>query len=118
MELLKWIFWWMVAAAAGGLLITLLTAMKVRYPSWLRLAHGGLAFAGLVPLAFTLYGDGLDVSSIPQSAFWALGLLVAAFLGGSLFFGVLFRKAKPWWAIVGHAGLALAGIVALFMAVY
>lgn len=117
MDLLLWIFWWMVAAAAGGLLIALLTALKVRYASWLRLAHGGLAFAGLVPLAFTLYGDGLDVS-IRQTAFWALGLLAAAFLGGSLFFGVLFRKAKPWWAIIGHAGLALAGIVALFMAVY
>lgn len=117
MELVKWIFWWMVAAASGGLLLALLTAIKVRYPSWLRLAHGGLAFAGLVTLVYALFSGGPD-ASIPQAAFWALGLLVAAFLGGVLFFGVLFRNAKPWWAIIGHGGLALAGVVVLFMAAY
>ena len=85
MELVKWIFWWMVAAASGGLLLALLTAIKVRYPSWLRLAHGGLAFAGLVTLVYALFSGGPD-ASIPQAAFWALGLLVAAFLGGALFF--------------------------------
>jgi hypothetical protein len=44
--------------------------------------------------------------------------LGAAFLGGALFFGVVFRQAKPRWAMVTHGGLALAGVVVLFFSVY
>jgi len=117
MELIQWSFWLLAAAAAGGLFFGLLSAMKVSYPSWFGLGHGGLGLAGLVTLGYALYSAGPD-AALPPAAIWALGLLGAAFLGGALFFGVLFRQAKPWWAFVGHGGLGLAGVVALFFAAY
>lgn len=107
----------MAVVASGGLLLALLSITNMRYPSWFGLGHGGLALVGLVALGYALYNAGPD-ASIPQAAFWALGLLAAAFLGGALFFGVLFRHAKPRWAIMAHGGLALAGVVVLFFAAY
>ncbi|MFT6056787.1 hypothetical protein [Zhongshania sp. BJYM1] len=117
MELIQWAFWVLAAAASGGLLFALLSAMKVRYPSWFGVGHGVLGFVGLIMLGYALYTAGPD-ATIPQTAYWALGLLGAAFLGGALFFGVVFRQAKPWWAILSHGGLALAGVVVLFFAAY
>jgi peptidoglycan/LPS O-acetylase OafA/YrhL len=117
MELIQWAFWVLAAAAAGGLLFGLLSAMKVRYPSWFGLGHGVLGLTGLIMLGYALYTAGPD-TAIPQTAYWALGLLGAAFLGGALFFGVVFRHAKPRWAIVTHGGLALAGAVVLFFSAY
>ena len=117
MVLIQWAFWVLAAAAAGGLFLGLLSKRKVRYPSWFGLGHGGLGLAGLMTLVYALYIAGPE-AAFPQAAFWALGLLGAAFLGGALFFGILFRQAKPWWAIVGHGGLALAGVVVLFFAAY
>ncbi len=117
MELMQWVFWVVAATAVGGLLLGLLSAMKIHYPSWFGLGHGGLGLAGLIGLGYALYSGGLD-AALWQAAAWALGLLGAAFLGGAVFFGVLFRQVKPWWAIVAHGGLALAGIVVLFFAAY
>jgi hypothetical protein len=117
MELIQWAFWVLAATAAGGLLFGLLAAMKVAYPSWFGLGHGALGLAGLLILGYALYTAGPEIA-IPDGAYWALGLLGAAFLGGGLFFGVLFRQARPWWAIAGHGGLALAGVVVLFFAAY
>ncbi|HBO3207955.1 hypothetical protein RBK60_19035 [Pseudomonas aeruginosa] len=72
---------------------------------------------GVVALGYVLYSAGSD-ASIPQAAFWALAVLAAAFLGGALLFGVLFRQGKPRWAMVAHGGLALTGLVVLFFAGY
>ncbi|MBV2133347.1 hypothetical protein KRX52_11125 [Pseudomonas sp. MAP12] len=107
----------LVAAAAGGLFFGLLSVMKVRYPSWFGLGHGGLGLAGLITLGYALYSAPPDVA-LPQAAVWALGLLSVAFLGGALFFGMLFRQAKPLWAIMGHGSLAMVGVIVLFFAAY
>ncbi|MDY6890742.1 MAG: hypothetical protein SVU24_03935 [Pseudomonadota bacterium] len=117
MELIEWSFWVLAATAAGGLFFGLLSAMNVRYPSWFSLGHGVLGLIGLIMLGYALYTTGPGTAT-PQSAYWALGLLGAAFLGGALFFGVVFRQAKPRWAMVTHGGLALAGVVVLFFSVY
>lgn len=78
------------------------------------LAHGAFGAAGLLTLAAILHRTGFS-----GRAALALGVLVAAALGGFLLFSFRLRaKAPPAAVIAVHALVALAGVGVLAYAVF
>jgi len=98
-------------AAAGGLL-----AAGIRFsgrphpPSFVAMAHGLLAAAGLTLLLYVACTQGL-----PEVGWYGLGALLVAALGG-LVLNLRYHwknVALPIWLVLVHAALAVTGLVVL-----
>lgn len=105
----------LAAGACGGLLFTTLLVLKRRYPRWFGAGHGLLGLAGVCVLAYAL-------SQLPDPvnplAWWALGVLVAALLGGFTLFRVLMPKGRSVLLALGHGALALIGLYLLYQVAF
>jgi hypothetical protein len=112
MSLTQIVFLMLAAGACGGVLFVVLLARGVRYPGWFGAGHGllGLAAVGLLGFALNRASSGMPT---PQ-AWWALGVLAAALLGGVTFFRFLFPAHRPIWLALMHGGLALLGLFLLY----
>jgi hypothetical protein len=102
-------------AALAGLTMAVMHFRKATPPlPVLAVLHGGFAASGLIVLLLALVKVGLH-----GAPGLALGLLVAAALGG---FGLLSfhlrGRALPSGLVVGHALLAVAGFATLVAAEY
>ena len=99
--------------AAGGLLMAGMRFTGTeRPPSWLAILHGLLAGSGLTLLLYAGLTAGL-----PQLAWIGIGLLVLAALGG-LYLNLNFHDKRiplPMPIILGHAGVAVLGVVLVFL---
>ena len=103
-------------AALGGLaMLVVRLGGTPRPPTWMALGHGLIAAIGVVLLAYAAYDPG-----IPQRAQIALGIFVAAALGGAvLFLGFhLKEKALPVPFILVHGLIALSGLGLLLDPLY
>jgi hypothetical protein len=97
----------LLLTAAGGLLMTFRRiAQKANPPSWLAMAHGFLAAAGLTLLAYA----GLT-ERVTGGALLGLVLLAVAAAGGVVMnLGYhLAGKLLPLWLLYLHIALATAG---------
>jgi hypothetical protein len=112
MSLIQIAFVMLAAGACGGLLFVVLLARGVRYPAWFGAGHGllGLAAVGLLGFALNQASNGMPT---PQ-AWWALGVLAAALLGGVSLFRLLFPARRPIALVLMHGGLALLGLFLLY----
>jgi hypothetical protein len=102
-------------AALGGLTLAVLRFRGMPYPpTWMALGHGLVAATGLGFLGYAAYYPG-----IPQLAQIALGILVAAALGGAtLFLGFHMRqRALPIPLVVIHGLVAAGGYATLLMTI-
>lgn len=99
------------AAALGGLLMAVLRfSGKPRPPFFIAIIHGLAAASGLVALILAVSKSGGGSATV------ALGLLLAAALGGFVLFSQHLRKmALSIPLIVAHASLAVAGFVTLLV---
>jgi hypothetical protein len=103
-------------AALGGLaMLVIRLGGAPRPPTWIALGHGLIAAIGVVLLAYAAYDAG-----IPQHAQIALGIFVAAALGGAvLFFGYhLKERPLPVPFILVHGLIALSGLGLLLYTLY
>lgn len=110
MSLMQIAFLALCAGASGGVFMTLLGAIRVRYPSWLGPAHGlaGLAGLALLYLAHLLTGG-------PEGVWWGLILITFALLGGLVLLRTIFANRRtPVWLALGHGGLAAAGLFLIY----
>jgi hypothetical protein len=112
MSLVQIAFLMLAAGACGGVLFVVLLARGVRYPAWFGAGHGllGLAAIGLLGFALQQAASGMPA----PRAWWALGVLAAALLGGVTFFRLLFPTRRPIWLALMHGGLALLGLFLLY----
>lgn len=103
------------AIALGGLLIAILHLCRIPVPAVLPPLHGlgGLTAAGLL-----LYANLAAPAPLPPEAWWAFGVLAASLLGGGLFFGLMYRRARPFLLIAGHGSLGVIGLVLLYLAAF
>lgn len=115
MTLLQCAFVLFAAGATGGISLTIMLALRLRYPPWFGTAHGLLGLAALATL-FAANLRGLDTT--PALAWWALGVLLAALLGGLTLFRFLFRGGVPLLLAVLHGSLAVVGIYLLYCAAF
>jgi predicted membrane channel-forming protein YqfA (hemolysin III family) len=105
-------------AALGGLAMVAYRVSKNENPPLvLAVGHGAIAAAGLVTL---IYHWSTSTASIPQMAQWAICFFVAAALGGLAMFTLfhLRKKLLPVWMMLGHASVAVVGLVLLLSAIY
>ena len=86
-------------------------------PLALAIGLGVIAAAGLVTL---IYHVVTATGSLPQTAQWATGVFVVAALGGLTMFTLfdLRKKLLPIWMMLGHGGIAAAGLTLLLLAIY
>jgi hypothetical protein len=114
--LLRTSTWLLVATAVGGLAMAYVRfARNANPPSWLAMAHGFLAAAGVTLLAYASLTVG-----IPALANWGLVLLLAAAAGG-VFMNLRHHLAGvllPTWLVVVHALLAVAGFLMLLVVAF
>jgi hypothetical protein len=99
--------------ALGGAVVASFPLIRgVRPPLWLALGHGGVVVASFVALIYAMMTVG--ITSLAQAA---LGVLLLAALGGAtLFLGFhLQNKALPKPLVIGHALIALVGVVMLWL---
>lgn len=101
-------------AAAGGLILAILHFRGKHRPWPLAIVHGLGGAAGLVLLLLpVLKGDA------PGQAKLALGLFLAAALGGFLLFAYRLQNRKlPSTVVVIHAVVAVAAFLILVLAVF
>jgi hypothetical protein len=100
-------------AATGGLLLAYLRINNKELPMPLALVHGAAAAAGLVALALGVLGG-----AATDQARIALGLFVAAALGGFALFSFHVRKKPlPIPLVVVHGLAAVAAFALLLLAV-
>lgn len=104
-------FLFFAAIAAGGLLMAGLVLAKVKIPSLIPPAHG---LGGLAALAFLFWVNLQGGDATPDRAWWALVVFAAGFVGGLLFFRVLFKKSAPLYLIAGHGSVAAVGLYLLY----
>lgn len=109
MNLTQIAFLLFAAIAAGGLLMGAMILGKLRIPAFLGPAHG---LGGLVALA-VLAAANLQGEATPERAWWALGVFAAGFVGGLLFFRVLFKQSAPLILVAGHGSVAALGLFLL-----
>lgn len=110
MNLIQISFLFFGAIAAGGILMTVMILGKVKIPSFLGPAHG---LGGLAAIALLFYVN-LQGDATPDRAWWALGVFTAGFVGGVLFFRVLFKNAAPLFLVLGHGSVAVLGLWLLY----
>lgn len=102
-------------AALGGIVMAIVRlGGKRNPPTWLAMAHGMLAAAGLTLLAYAAC-----VFDVPMLAIYALILFVLAALGG-VYLNLVFhwnRALLPAGILYAHAAISVVGYVLLLMAV-
>ena len=99
-------------AACGGLLLAYLRISNKPLPTPLALVHGAAAAAGLVALLLAVLGG-----AATSEARIALGVFVAAALGGFALFSFHVRKQPlPIPLVVVHGLAAVVAFVLLLMA--
>ena len=108
-------FLFFAAIAAGGLLMAGLILAKVKVPSIIPPAHG---LGGLAALAFLFWVNLQGGDATPDRAWWALVVFAGGFVGGLLFFRVLFKKSAPLYLIAGHGSVAAVGLYLLYGVAY
>ena len=105
-----------VVAAAGGLVMAGIRLVGKRNPpAWLAMLHGFLAAA-----AVTLVAYAAIMLEVPALAGWALLLLLLAAAGGAAM-NLLWQwkqRPLPVGLMLGHAGLAVVGLVLLIVAAF
>lgn len=108
MSLVQIVFYIFCAIAFGGASIATAIWLNIRLPSVLPILHGlgGLVAIGL--LAYVLAGMPSEASNL----WWPFIILGAGFLGGVLFFRVLYPRKAPHFLIAGHG---LVGLIGLFL---
>ena len=96
-------------AAAGGLVLAT-HILRGRFPSWaLSLLHAALGASGIALLLLITFQGGGSARVMA-----ALGLLLVAALGGFYLASLHVRSViAPKTLVVLHAGLAIAGFLAL-----
>lgn len=112
MSLIQIAFLMLAAGACGGALFIVLLLMGVRYPAWFGMGHGllGLAAIGLLGFALVQASSGMPA----PRAWWALGVLAAAMLGGFTLFKLLLPERRPIGLALMHGGIALLGLFLLY----
>jgi hypothetical protein len=103
-------------AALGGLTIAgIRLSGTPRPPTWLALAHGTIAAAGLITLIYSA-----ATQTLPTIALVALGVFVLAAAGGATIFVVFHRrqKALPIPLVLAHGAIAVAAFVLLLIAIF
>ena len=98
-------------AAIGGVSLAYLRIQGRPLPTPLALAHGAIAAVGLVVLVLAALADGA-----PSEARVALGLFVAAALGGFVLFSFHVRKKQLPLGIVAVHGLVAVVAFAILIA--
>lgn len=97
----------LLLTAAGGVAMAIRRlAQKANPPSWLAMAHGFLAAAGLTLLIYAVV-----IGDVPSRAATGLIILLAAATGGvamNLFYH-LAGKLLPQWLLYLHIALAAIG---------
>jgi hypothetical protein len=104
------------AVMGGALSLPYLSVTARRLPRLIRAAHGVLGVVGLATLFWALY-RGLPPSAMGTTGF---GPAAAVFIGLALILGlafVFFQVRPPGVLVAFHAGLAIAGFVALWAVV-
>jgi hypothetical protein len=104
-------FLFFAAIAAGGLLMAGLILAKVKIPPILPIGHG---LGGLAALGFLFWVNLQGGDATLDRAWWALVVFAAGFVGGLLFFRVLFKNAAPLFLIAGHGSVAAVGLYLLY----
>ena len=101
---------------AGGLLMAAIRLKGSPHPpDWLAMLHGLLAGSGLTLVLYAALTVGL-----PNTAWWGLGVLAVAALGG-LVLNLAYhtkRQALPIWLMLVHAAAAVIGLVVLAVAAW
>ena len=108
--------WLLVATALGGLAMAYVRfGRRENPPSWLAMAHGFLAAAGVTLLAYASLTVG-----VPTLANWGLVLLLIAAAGGVVMnLGYQLKDvALPAWLVIVHAAIAVAGFLMLAVAAF
>ena len=102
-------------AALGGLALAgLRLSGRELPPLWLALVHGLAAAAGLILLIIAVMGAATSVQ-----ARWALGLFLAAALGGFALFSFHLRgRALPVPIVLVHGLIAVIGFVVLLLGIF
>jgi hypothetical protein len=95
--------------AAGGVLMLWILLAGARIPSLLGALHGLGGLIGLAVLYVAFSKTGFVAKSL-----WPLGLLTAALIGGVVLFKLVFRQSRPLLFVLGHGGLAAAGLYLLY----
>jgi hypothetical protein len=103
-------------AAAGGLAMAGIRLLARRNPpAWLSMLHGLLAAAALTLVAYAAV-----VVGVPSPAGWALLLFVVAAAGGAAM-NLLWQwrqRPLPVGLMIGHAALAVTGLLLLCIAAF
>lgn len=115
MNLLQIAFYAFAAIAAGGAGLTLLVALKVRFPSLLGMGHG---LGALACLALLFYADLQGGDATPPLAWWALGVFTAGMTGGLLLFRVLFKDRATLPLALMHGSAGALGLFLLYQAAF
>ena len=111
MNLVQITFTVFLAVAAGGLLLAILVARNARIPAVLSTGHG---LAGLLAIC-GLFAVNLHMGDVTTSrSWWALGVLLSGFIGGLLFFRVIFKDRATLPLVFAHGGVAAIGLYLLF----
>lgn len=111
MTLTQIAFYAFAAIAAGGILMAGLIAVKAKIPGILPLGHGlgGLAALGLL-FAANLRGE----AATPDRAWWALVVFASGFVGGVIFFRILFKDRATLPLALLHGSLGGLGLWLLY----
>jgi hypothetical protein len=107
------VFWLFVAVACGGVLMALLVALRVRFPSFVGVAHG---LGGLAALGLLIVANVRGQEATPPLAWWSFGVLLSGFFGGLLLFRVLFRDRIRLPLVAAHASVSATGLYLLYRA--
>ncbi|MEH3118918.1 MAG: hypothetical protein PGN25_15360 [Methylorubrum populi] len=97
----------LAGGAVGGMGLALLPRLGLRLPRGFGTVHG---LVGLAGLALLFLANLRMEGGAPPAAWWALGLMTAALVGGLILFRTLFRGHKPLPLIGLHGALAVAGL--------
>jgi hypothetical protein len=108
-KLIQVAFVLLAAGAAGGLLLTLLVALKVRFPALLGTGHG---LTGLLGLAL-LYAAHLG-GEAPAGPWWGLIVITLTMLGGLVLLRTIYRNNIPVLLALGHGGLGVFGLYLIY----
>ncbi len=111
MSLAPLAFYIFMTIALGGIVMTGFILAEKKIPAFLGPLHG---LGGLVGLGTLLLANLRGPSEAPERAWWALAIFATGFIGGVVFFRVLYRESAPVVLVAGHAMLALIGLATLY----